>query len=103
MRFRQLFLHSTFIVVILLTFNLRSQLVEAQTKEPTPQSLTLVWQTKFQGDAVLASPGDVAVDEKGNSYVSTQGGNRIKKFDSDGNFVTQWGIVARARGTFLLR
>ena len=91
MRFRQIFAHSAFIVCILVLFNLNAHLVNAQTNETTSPALTLVWQTKFTSQTALATPVDIAVDAWGNSYVSSQGSNSIKKFDSDGNFVTQWG------------
>jgi DNA-binding beta-propeller fold protein YncE len=31
------------------------------------------------------------VDAQGNIFVTDSGNNRVQKFDSDGNFVTQWG------------
>src|ERR1044071_2259249 len=77
------------------------------TAQPTPEAaaaspLTLVWQTKFDSDSILYSPGDVAVDSWGNAYVSTQSFNTIKKFDKDGNYVTQWGSAGKDDGQFNL-
>jgi type IV pilus assembly protein PilY1 len=39
----------------------------------------------------LSRPADVAVDSKGNIFVSNLGDGIVKKFDSDGKFVTSWG------------
>jgi len=64
--------------------------------------LTLVWQTKFEGKSALINPGDMAVDKWGTVYVSTQDDNTIKKFDSDGNFVSQWGDTGKEPGSFSL-
>jgi tripartite motif-containing protein 71 len=77
--------------------------VLAQDTEWTEsEPLTLVWQTAFTEEAMLLTPGDIAVDEWGTVYVSTQGFNSIKKFDSDGNFVTQWGERGTGDGQFNL-
>jgi streptogramin lyase len=64
--------------------------------------LTLVWQTKFEGDSVLVDPGDIAVDKSGNIFVSTQSDNSVKKFDSEGKFITQWGSSGTQAGNFSL-
>jgi sugar lactone lactonase YvrE len=94
MRFGKL--RSVLIIFILAAVSWQSQLVQAA---PT---LTLVWQTKFAGDAVVALPGDIAVDAAGNSFVSTQSANGVKKFDDQGNFVTQWGGGGKGEGKFSL-
>lgn len=44
--------------------------------------------------------GGVAVDEQGNVFVSDFN-SRIQKFDSDGNFLTQWGSRGKGEGQFL--
>ena len=46
------------------------------------------------------SPWGVSVDEAGDVYVSDTGNQRIQKFDSEGNFVTQWGGFGNAQGQF---
>src|SRR5258706_1252250 len=101
MPIRLRFLHFASIVLIIVG-NLISQPAQASTNKAAAPALTLVWQTQFKGDAVLPSPGDIAVDKWGNVYVSTQGSNRIKKFDSKGTFVTQWGAGGKADGQFNL-
>jgi len=68
----------------------------------TDTSLTLIWQTTFTRETALPSPGDIAVDSEGNVYVSTQGANTVKKFDSDGNLVTEWGGSGAEDGKFSL-
>ena len=44
--------------------------------------------------------GGVAVDEQGNVFVADFNG-RIQKFDSNGNFLTQWGSRGTGEGQFL--
>ena len=48
----------------------------------------------------LSTPLDVAVDSKGNVFVSQIGHHLIKKFDADGNFVKSWGGWGNANGKF---
>ncbi len=79
--------------------------INAQSAEVTPepsQPLTLLWQTNFIGEYVLISPGDIGIDSDGYVYVSNQTGIGMKKFDSDGKFVAQWGEVGTDDGEFSL-
>ena len=48
----------------------------------------------------LSTPLDVAVDSKGNVFVSQIGHHLIKKFDSDGNFIKSWGGWGTSNGKF---
>ena len=48
----------------------------------------------------LSTPLDVAVDSKGNVFVSQIGHHLIKKFDNNGNFVKSWGGWGNANGKF---
>lgn len=43
------------------------------------------------GHGTFSSPKGVAVDSAGNVYVSDSGSQLVQKFDSSGNFLTQWG------------
>ena len=118
MRFWQLLqfhrFFSLFMFVVLSTFSFQ---VLAQTEPPeTPEAswetsevddsatapLTLIWQTEFTKEAMLVSPGDIAIDWDGNVFVSTQSGNSVKKFDSEGKFVTEWGGNGSDEGEFKL-
>jgi uncharacterized protein (TIGR03663 family) len=48
----------------------------------------------------LWGPRDIATDTDGNLYVTDTGNKRIQKFDSNGNFLGQWGGVGFAPGQF---
>jgi tripartite motif-containing protein 71 len=45
-------------------------------------------------------PYGVAVDSKGNIYVSVYNNNRLHKFDAKGKFVLMWGVEGRQDGQF---
>ncbi|HNS22210.1 MAG TPA: hypothetical protein PKH24_17020 [Sedimentisphaerales bacterium] len=42
----------------------------------------------------------IAMDKSGNVYVGDSGNYRIKKFDSEGRFITQWGSPGQGDGQF---
>jgi len=45
-------------------------------------------------------PKGVAVDKSGNVYIGDSGNYRVKKFDSEGRFITQWGSPGQKDGQF---
>ena len=51
----------------------------------------LMWGFLGTGDGQFNVPVGVVVDSSGNVYVADSHNNRIQKFDSNGNFLTQWG------------
>jgi sugar lactone lactonase YvrE len=46
------------------------------------------------------SLGGIAIDMVGNVYVVDTGNNRVEKFDSQGNYITQWGSLGAGNGQF---
>jgi len=46
------------------------------------------------------SPSGVTTDSSGNVYVSDNSNNRVQKFDSDGNYLTEWGSYGTGDGEF---
>jgi len=70
--------------------------------EAGDHSLTLVWQSEFSPDGALISPSDMVVDDLGNVYVSSQSEKNIKKFDSNGKLIAQWGGRGGGAGQFNL-
>jgi streptogramin lyase len=48
----------------------------------------------------LEYPTGVAVDSKGQVYISDNGNARVQKFSSDGKFITAWGINGTGSGQF---
>ncbi|MBP7279491.1 MAG: hypothetical protein KBA11_08775 [Sedimentibacter sp.] len=55
---------------------------------------------KRASDEVVNGPLDIVVDISGNVYVSDFYNCRIQKFDSDGKFLTKWGIGGNGVGQF---
>jgi DNA-binding beta-propeller fold protein YncE len=49
----------------------------------------------------LYQPKGVALDKSGNVYVVDNGNYRIKKFDSKGRLLTQWGSAGKGDGQFV--
>jgi len=45
-------------------------------------------------------PRGVAVDPSGNVYIGDSGNYRVKKFDAEGRFMTQWGTPGQGDGQF---
>jgi PKD repeat protein len=58
------------------------------------------WGTYGSGDGQFNYPSGIAVDSKGNVYVSDRHNHRIQKFSSDGTFVTKWGSEGLGAGEF---
>lgn len=50
----------------------------------------------YVNDELLMSPADVRVDGAGNVWVADQNGQRVAKYDSSGNYLTQLGVSARS-------
>src|SRR4051794_41648317 len=55
-------------------------------------SLVAQWGSAGTGNGQFQVPSGIAVDGAGDVYVADQNGNRIEKFDSQGNFLTAWGV-----------
>ncbi len=53
-----------------------------------------------EGDGQFLYPSGVAVDAKGNIYVSDLNNNRLQKFDAKGKFLLKWGVEGRQDGQF---
>jgi len=52
------------------------------------------------GNGQFNQPYDVDVDSSGNVYVADTTNDRIQKFDSNGNYITQWGTLGSGDGQF---
>jgi DNA-binding beta-propeller fold protein YncE len=64
------------------------------TKKGKERNIFIVlWKTSTQGtrDGQFTHPHGVAVDSKGNVFVSDRDHANIQKFTSDGKFMTKWG------------
>ena len=51
-------------------------------------------------DGQFMLPHSLAIDLRGNIYVTDTGNNRVQKFDSNGSFITKWGGEGSADGQF---
>ena len=63
------------------------------------------WITEFgrygDGDGELIWPAGIALDSRGNAYVTDEWLNRVNVFDTEGNYVTHWGTEGSGPGQFL--
>jgi streptogramin lyase len=64
-------------------------------------TLIIAWGTKGTGPGQFLHAHGIAVDSKGNVYVSDAEKCNIQKFDSDGKFITMWGTRGTGPGQFL--
>ncbi|MEZ4211043.1 MAG: hypothetical protein R3B39_01980 [Candidatus Paceibacterota bacterium] len=53
------------------------------------------------GDGESDGPIDIEIDSLGNLYVVDYAGNRVQKFDSDGNYISQFGSSGSGDGQFV--
>ena len=65
------------------------------------------WGGEGSGDGQFSSPGylgpvGLAVDSSNNVYVADLSNDRIEEFDSNGNYLTQWGGYGSGNGQFIL-
>src|SRR5271154_760996 len=56
-----------------------------------PPTYLFQWGSSGSGSGQVSDPFSVAVDSSNNVYVVDQGNQRVEKFDSHGNYLTQWG------------
>ena len=63
------------------------------------------WISEFGGygdaDGELIWPAGVALDSKGNAYITDEWLSRVNVFDQEGNFVTHWGTEGSGPGQLL--
>ena len=60
---------------------------------PATGTFITSWGSTGIGDSDFISPGGLTVDSANKVYVGDYGENyRIQKFDSNGKFITKWGI-----------
>src|SRR5262249_22614188 len=52
------------------------------------------------GPGQFNQPSGVAIDSKGNVYVSDTYNDRVEEFTSDGDYLTQWGAHGSGEGEF---
>lgn len=81
----------------LFTFILVSYLLLASNAYSETYNFTMQWGSQGINNGQFAYPEGITVDASGNVYVSDGANDRIEKFDSNGNYITQWG----GYGTYL--
>lgn len=52
------------------------------------------------GNGEFNNPWGITVDSNNYVYVADSGNNRVQKFDSEGNFITKWGVSGTGDGEF---
>jgi len=59
------------------------------------------WGTTGNGDGQFTTPNGINTDSAGNVYVAEGNGNRVQKFDNNGNFLLKFGIPGDVPGGFV--
>ena len=58
------------------------------------------WGSEGTSDGQFMLPHSLAIDLRGNIYVTDTGNSRVQKFDSNGSFITKWGGEGSGDGHF---
>lgn len=72
-----------------------------------PEGLTYLFETQIGSDSQGSDPGEmtypsgVAFDSQDNIFISDSTGSRVQKFDSDRNFILQFGSLGAENGQFI--
>lgn len=64
-------------------------------------SFVLKWGSTGSANGEFLSPAGINVDSAGNVYVAEGNGNRVQKFDNNGNFVRKFGVPGDVDGGFV--
>ena len=98
MPFRRFIPYGTLIVITLVALNFHIRTLQAQEDVAAGEPLTLVWQSEFTPETAIPSPGDIAVDEWGNVYASSQVDNTIKLVIAIAAALVVIALITYARG-----
>lgn len=91
-------MHVMYVRRVVLAVALIACFVYAPTAQACEQAQAFGNQWSAAGQ--LDSPGDVATDSAGNTWVLDTAHNRVQKFDSEGEFVLQFGSSGSGNGQF---
>ncbi len=70
-------------------------------KYDSQEKLLTSWGSQGSGPGQFAEPDSIAIDAKGNIYVTDNRSNyRVEMFDGDGRFLAQWGGFGHGDGQF---
>jgi hypothetical protein len=64
-------------------------------------SFISTWGTTGSGNGQFLTPAGINVDSAGNVYVAEGNGNRVQKFDNNGNFIRKFGVPGDIDGGFV--
>jgi tripartite motif-containing protein 71 len=84
------------IITITLFFSCYFDAVRENANDPRSSNYayyfyTTQWGSYGTGNGQFNNPNGIAVDSAGNVYVADTGNNRVQKFTSNGDYITQWG------------
>ena len=97
--FRPLFLASILVTFFVFQPTL-AQYQDAEVVRPPSYTLIEEWQLGGDSDVRFLAPNAIAIDSEDNIYTTEFMGNRVQKFDSDGERVIAWGSEGSENGEF---
>jgi hypothetical protein len=84
-----------------ITFVLAVAVMAAATVVLASISFISKWGTTGAANGQFLTPAGIGVDSAGNVYVAEGNGNRVQKFDNNGNFLLKFGIPGDLPGGFV--
>jgi len=80
--------------------NEKAEKATGEDAEFTTAGFNSSFAEKGSGNGQLSEPFDLALDSKGNIWISDTGNNRIEEFDEKGEYLFQFGKVGSGKGEF---
>ena len=73
---------------------------DTEMQQTPTYTLIEEWRLGSDSDAQFVGPNAIVIDSNDNLYITEFMGNRVQKFNADGEFITAWGSEGVENGQF---